>query len=120
MNIRHSVMTNEFKHNKYSTFSETLNEQNNCANNLYVDKSKKYIHVKSGFAPLLLQSGVPGQSGWLQSFPFQSESHVQCWSKREQLPRPEQLSPTPGQPLSVHLLPATMNDLILPFDAKLK
>jgi len=39
MNIRHSVMTNEFKHNKYSTFSETLNEQNNCANKLYVDKS---------------------------------------------------------------------------------
>ena len=59
----------------------------------------------SEFSPLLLQSGVPGQSGSLQSIPFHSRTHVQSWSKREQLPCPEQLSFTPGQPLSVHLLP---------------
>ena len=78
-------MTNSFKHNTYSTVSETVNGQNNCAHNLYVDTSNE-IHVKSGFSPLLLQSGVPGQSGRLQSLPFQSESHVQSWSKSEQLP----------------------------------
>ena len=68
----------------------------------------------STFSPLLLQSGVPGQSGSLQSIPFHSRTQVQSWSKREQLPCPEQLLLTPGQPLSVHLLPViSAKDLIL-------
>ena len=55
--------------------------------------------------PTPLQSGVPGQSGMSQPSPTQPGLQRQACSSALQRPWPEQLSPTPGQPLTSHRSP---------------
>jgi hypothetical protein len=55
--------------------------------------------------PFPLQSGVPGQSQVSQPTPVHPMLQVQVWEATVQIPFPEQLDPSPGQPRTSHSVP---------------